>query len=212
MERTPIGAHRRIGQQQAARIRVRGVGQDGSRRPAFDGAPRIHDNHVVANLYRQPQVVGDENDGGAVLALHVRDQPDDRRVHGDIERRRRLIGNDQAWIAGKRHRNEHALAHAAGQLMRISPKQFARLRQLRGVQHGERAPATIVAASTVETRKVFVELCADRQYRIKRGQRRLRDERDRSPQKSAPPRPGHLQKVLALECQFACRDRKTGRQ
>jgi hypothetical protein len=132
-------------------------------------------------------------------------------VHGDIERRRRLIGNDQTRIAGKCHRNEHALTHAAGKLMRISPKQFVRLRQLRGVEHGERAPATIVAARTIETRKVFVELCPDRQYRIKRGQRRLRDEGDRSPQKSAPLRLGHVQKVLAFKRQRACRDRKTGR-
>ena len=130
---------------------MRGVGQHGSRRPALDGTPRIHDDHVVANLCRQAQVVGDENDGGAVLALHVGDQPDDRRVHGDIERGCRLIGNDQMRIAGKCHRDEHALAHAAGQLMRISPKQFVRLRQLRRVQHGERAPATIVTAGTRRT-------------------------------------------------------------
>jgi len=91
-----------LGQQEAARVRVRWVGQDGSRRPAFDGAPGVHDNHVVANLCRQPQVVGDENDGSAVLALHVGDQPDDRRVAWwTSSARRRLIGNDQTRIAGK---------------------------------------------------------------------------------------------------------------
>ena len=212
VERAPIGAHRRIGELQAARIGVRGGRQDGSRRAAFDGASGIHDDHVVANLRGQPQVVGDENDRGAVLALHVGDQPDDRRVHGDVERGGRLIGNDQARIAGERHRDEHALAHAAGQLMRISPKQFARLRQPRGVQHGERALAAIAAASTAEARKVFVELRADRQHRIERGHRRLRDEGDRASEQSAPLRRRHLQKVLALERQRACRDRKTRRQ
>ncbi len=161
---------------------MRGHRQDGSRRSAFDGAPGIHDNHVVANLCRQPQVVGDENYRCAVLALHVGNQPDDRRVHGDIERRGRLVGDDKTRITGKCHRDEHALAHAAGQLMRISPKQFARLRQLRGVQHGERTLSTIVPASPIETGKVFVELCADRQDGIEGSQRRLRDKRNRSPQ------------------------------
>ena len=72
--------------------------QHGARRPAFDGAAGIHHGDLVAQLRGEAQVVGDEDDRGAVLALHVGDQRQDRRMHGDVERGGRLVGDDQARI------------------------------------------------------------------------------------------------------------------
>jgi hypothetical protein len=40
------------------------------------------------------------------------------RLHGDVERRRRLVGDQELRIAGDRHRDHHPLRHAAGQLVR----------------------------------------------------------------------------------------------
>ena len=46
-------------------------------------------------------------------------QREDLRLDRDVERRRRLVGDQQQRIAGQRHGDHHALAHAAGQLVRI---------------------------------------------------------------------------------------------
>ena len=80
---------------------------------------------LIAQLRGKPQIVGDENDRGRVLALHLGDQPENLRVNGDIERGRRLVGDNEARVAGKSQGDQHTLAHAAGQLMRILPKQIA---------------------------------------------------------------------------------------
>ena len=51
--------------------------------------------------------------------LQLAQQVEHLRLDGDVERRRRLVGDDQRRLAGERDRDHHALAHAAGELMRI---------------------------------------------------------------------------------------------
>jgi hypothetical protein len=40
-------------------------------------------------------------------------------LHGDVERGGRLVRDDEGRIAGKGQRDQHALAHAAGDFVRI---------------------------------------------------------------------------------------------
>ena len=40
-------------------------------------------------------------------------------MDGDIESSRGFIGDDEVWFIGHAHRNEHALSHAAGELVRV---------------------------------------------------------------------------------------------
>ena len=51
--------------------------------------------------------------------LQLAQQLEDLRLHGDVERRRRLVGDQQLRSAGDRHRDHDALAHAARELVRI---------------------------------------------------------------------------------------------
>ena len=53
-------------------------------------------------------------------------QLDDLRLHGDVERGGRLVGDDQLGVARQRHRDEHALPLAAGQLVRVGATASAR--------------------------------------------------------------------------------------
>ena len=46
-------------------------------------------------------------------------QVEDLRLHGDVERGRGLVGDEQARVADERHRDHHALAHAARELVRV---------------------------------------------------------------------------------------------
>ena len=49
-----------------------------------------------------------------------RQQRQDLRLHRDVERRGRLVRDQQIRLVGERHRDHDALALAAGQLMRIA--------------------------------------------------------------------------------------------
>ena len=53
----------------------------------------------------------------------------DLRLDGHVERRRRLVGDEQARLAGERDGDHHALPLPAGQLVRIAVELLARRRQ-----------------------------------------------------------------------------------
>ena len=53
------------------------------------------------------------------------DEPEDLRLDGDVERGRRLVRDDDARLAGERERDHRALAHAAGEFMRILARRAA---------------------------------------------------------------------------------------
>ena len=65
------------------------------------------------------QVVADEEIGQTEFVLQVAHQVQDLRLHGDVERRRRLIANDELGIGRKRARDRDALALSAGKFVRI---------------------------------------------------------------------------------------------
>ena len=113
------------------------------------------------------------------LALQVLEQLEDLRLHGDVERRRRLVGDQEIGIVGERHGDHHALALAARQLVRIS--RASRV-------SGSRMP-TLVRSSTMRWRRVaapqalverddLADLPLDRVQRIERSHRLLEDHGD----------------------------------
>ena len=61
------------------------------------------------------------------LRLQLADEIEDLRLHRDVERGRRLVGDQQRGIAGQRHGDHRALAHAARQLVRIAVDGFVGL-------------------------------------------------------------------------------------
>jgi hypothetical protein len=62
--------------------------------------------------------VGDEQHRHAERLCNP-EQLQDLRLHGDVERRGRLVGDQQVGLVGERHGDHHALALAAGELVRI---------------------------------------------------------------------------------------------
>ena len=53
------------------------------------------------------------------LALQLAQQVEDLRLDRHVQRRRRLVGDQQPRARRQRHRDHHALAHAAGHFVRI---------------------------------------------------------------------------------------------
>ena len=55
----------------------------------------------------------------ALLALQLLEQVEDLRLDRDVERGRRLVGDQEVGLGGQRHRDHHALLLPAGQAERV---------------------------------------------------------------------------------------------
>ena len=67
------------------------------------------------------EVVADEEIGEAELVLQVAHQIEDLRLHRDIERRGRLVADDELGFGGQRARDRDPLPLPAGKFVRIFP-------------------------------------------------------------------------------------------
>jgi hypothetical protein len=83
--------------------------QRAARRGLHD-APGVHDVHLVAQPGHHAEVVGDEHQRGLAVDDQRAQQLQDLRADRDVERGGRLVGDEQARLAGQRHRDHHALA------------------------------------------------------------------------------------------------------
>ena len=64
-----------------------------------------------------------------------REQLEDLRLDRDVERGRRLVGDDERRIHDERHRDDDALPHAAGELVRIFVRALRRRRNADRLEH-----------------------------------------------------------------------------
>ena len=108
-----------------AREERRGVGVLAARRTAPRGraCSTIWPAYITARRRRSlgddAEVVGDQDHRHPALAAQVVEQLQDLRLDRHVERGRRLVGDQQLGLAGERDRDHHALAHAAGELVRV---------------------------------------------------------------------------------------------
>ena len=82
----------------------------------------VHDRDPVADVLDDAHVVGDEQVGQAELALEVLQQVEDLRLDRHVERRDRLVADDEVGLEDERPGDPDALALAAGELVRIAPR------------------------------------------------------------------------------------------
>ena len=95
------------------------VGEQRLRRRLLDDPPAVHHGDLVGVPGHDAEVVGDEDHRHVALPALLADEVEDLRLHGHVERRRRLVGEQQRRPAGQGDGDHHALAHAAGQLVRV---------------------------------------------------------------------------------------------
>ena len=81
-------------------------------------------------------------------------------------------------IARQRHRDHHALAHAARQLVRIGVHPALRLRDVHAAQHLDRLVHRVAPRQSLVQRDRLADLPADGHQRVQRGHRLLEDHRD----------------------------------
>src|SRR4029077_5620833 len=65
------------------------------------------------------EVMTDQEESDAEIALEILEEVEDLRLHRDIERAHRLIGDDQTRLGDQRASDSDPLALAAGEFMRV---------------------------------------------------------------------------------------------
>ena len=78
-------------------------------RRALDHFAGIHHRDAIGDARDDAEVMGDQENSKAEFALQRREQPQDLRLYGDVERGGRLVGDQQFGIAHQRHRDHDAL-------------------------------------------------------------------------------------------------------
>ena len=143
--------------------------------------------------------MGDQNDRRIARGLQLAHQFEDLRLQGDIEGGRRLVRDQKARVAGQRHGDHHALAHAAGELVWILVDALFRRGNVDAAQQIDRTLARRALRSAAVAQDGLDDLVADRKTRVERGHRFLEDHRQPVATQVAQSLIGGLQEIEAVE-------------
>src|ERR1700737_579683 len=97
---------------------MRGPGEQLLGGADFAQAAEIHHGHPVAPPLHDREIVGDEEQRQSEARLHIFQQIQDLSANGNVERRNRLVADDELGIENERARNADTLALPAGKFMR----------------------------------------------------------------------------------------------
>ena len=166
------------GVHQALRVRMARwtVCEDDLRRGLLHYLAAIHDDYVVRHLVDDAQIVRDEDDGRAVVALQIVHQAQNLCLDGHVERGGGLVGNQDPGLAGQRHGDHHALAHAAGELVRILQQHGLRVGDLHGIEHFQRLFFRLLFVQFLMDDERLAKLPLDGKDRVQAGHRLLKDD------------------------------------
>ena len=164
----------------------------------LDDLAEVHDRHAVAHVPHDRQVVGDEDQRQPEVALQVAQQVEDLRLDRHVERRDRLVGDDQLRLQRERARDADALALAARELVRVAVV-VLRVQADRVHQLLHRALALALALLQPVDRERLGDDRADRLARVQRRVRVLEDHLHLAPQRLQLARRLSVDDLLALE-------------
>ena len=122
--------------------------------------------------------MGDDHDRYAPFAAQPVQQAQDPGLDGDVERRRRLVRDQQPGLAGQRHGDGDPLSHAARELVRVRSQRRFRVGDPHRVEHLDGALAGLFFRKAEVRPNVLGHLDVDPEHRMQRGRRVLRNERD----------------------------------
>ena len=146
----------------------------------LDGTAGVHNHDLVGHVGDDAQVMGNHDDGVAVLLLHFLHELDNLSLNGNVQSRRGLVGNQDIGIAGKCHSDHDTLTHTAGELVRILIDALLGLGNTNEVQKlGGALERLLLGVATVQT-KALAHLLADLIDRVQGGHRILEDHADLS--------------------------------
>ena len=91
----PAAVDRRHGREQRLGVRVVRAVEDDVGRAELHQPPEVEDGDAVGDVADDAEVVADEEVRDATFRLQLDEQVEDRRLHRDVERARRLVADDE---------------------------------------------------------------------------------------------------------------------
>src|SRR5438067_1801389 len=144
----------------------------------LDDASGVHHRDAMRRLGDHAHVVRDQHHRGAALGGEPLEKGDDLRLDRDVERRGGFVGDQEARLRRERERDHHALAHTAGELVRIVVVARLRARNADLAEQSQGALARGGLAHPQMREDRLLQLPANRVKRIERGERVLEDDAD----------------------------------
>jgi hypothetical protein len=147
-------------------------------------AAEVHDGDPVRDVTHDAEVVGDEDVADALLRLQLDEQVEDRGLHRDVERRGRLVAEDDARVAGEGARDRDALLQATGQLSRL--RAHERLVEAHGFRELDGALVPVPASQAEKLLQRTADDTAHGVAAVERSVRVLEDDLERAHLLGAP--------------------------
>src|SRR6266540_548611 len=189
--------------EQADRIRVLRLREQRLDARMLDDAPGVHDRYLVGELGDDAQIVRDQDDRRARFLAQRAHEVEDLRLDRHVECCGRLVGDKKVGLAGERHRDHDALAHAAGEPVRIVVEAPLGRWDVHAAQHLDRSFPRGGARQRPVAQYAFGDLFADGECRVERSHRLLEDHRQAVTAKLAHLGCGKLREIDALETYLA---------
>src|SRR5690606_8596931 len=159
---------------------------------ALDDLAVVHDGDGLADVADDGQVVGDEDEGEAVLVDEVGQQVEDLPAYGHVERADGLVGDEHGGTGGERAGDGDALALPAGELVGVAFGGGGRQPDL-VEEFGDPVPHGFA-----ERDERFGDDVAHPHAGVERAHRVLEDDLQAAPQEAEPPL-GQAGDLLAAE-------------
>ncbi|MCX7363257.1 MAG: hypothetical protein NTV97_15570 [Alphaproteobacteria bacterium] len=163
-----LGIDARRGVQQRPGVGMARIGQKIFGRTFLDHFARVHHQHARADVGDHAEVVADQDDGGAEVAVQPAQQVEDLRLDRHVERGGRLVGDEERSLVGEAHGQHHALAHATGELVGKRIHRAVGRGHAHAPQQVDRAAARGLRGEAAVRRHRLDELSGNAQDRVQR--------------------------------------------
>ena len=133
----PVLCDDRYGIQQPNGIGMLGIPEQFPGRRLLHDMARIHDNDRITQLAHHSQIMGNEQNRGVKLLVHLANQIQNLGLDGHIQSRCGLIRNQYLGLAGQCHGNHHTLPHSSRHLMGILMGPYLRIGDSHCLHHAD---------------------------------------------------------------------------
>ena len=166
----------------------------------------MHDDELLGALGGEAEVVRDEQHGGAHLGGQLAEVVEDAALDGDVQGGGRLVGDQQLGVRGHADGDEGALAHAAGELVRVLLGAAFGVGQAGFLEELADAFADLALGHDVVREQGLLDLEAHAQDGVQVTHRVLGDEADAGSAQLHPLLGGQVGDVAAVELDLSARD------
>src|SRR5665213_609632 len=150
------------------------------RRGLFGLLPAVHHDDAVRAPGDDAHVVRDQEDTHAEFFAQRVNDVQDLGLDGDVERRGRLVGDEEFGLTDETHGDYDALAKSPGKFKGVLVEPFGRSGHLDHIEDFKGPRARLFVGGAVVDAQALADLTTDLHGRVERAHRVLRNQGDRA--------------------------------